>query len=809
MKPATPPKRRIARQSRQLKLRYPRFRTAPGLMPMGEMYSLTKSAGEQMTVPAPQSGVAVPGDATATNFEWRIGEGEASFFLLGDRPTAGWNMIELGVSHDLRAAAACVTFDLGRGFERRHSIFLVVRRGRVSKRVCFIPYGTKRIRLEPLVGQQGQFRIDHFNFVWLTPRFAYARMINRIGYADKRFDDVNEKAILRSLKQEGKDEGISWKKLLGAYYEATFIHCAPETSYEYWLEHIEMLREPSANKVARQQAAFFDPVKIAVVLVTDGTSEMNDPVEGDLVADTRGEASHAALGHRELLETVRSITEQRYPHWQLYLPDDLESPDSEGQKGERDWASRLAIRDERIRRVSGGSAAAVEAAGDATRGLCEYVMFVRAGDRLAPNALFHIANHCEIAPEAALIYGDEDIIDNSGERTAPNFKPHWNPDFLLSTNYIGHAAAFERESLIANLEALAADAFDPHRLLLTTTAGLDRSRIHHVPFVIYHNVGANLAPARVSARSQRALAAHVASLDPRASVAPAGTYGCRVAWSIPEPAPLVSLLIPTRDRVEILRPCVDTLLAMTDYPNYEVIILDNDSTCAETLAYMEAIQSDPRVRVLRWNAPFNYSAINNFGARHAKGSIIGLVNNDIEPINPEWLTEMVAHACRPEIGCVGAKLYYPNDTVQHGGVILGLGGVAGHAHRFFPRSHPGYQNRLNLVQNLSAVTAACLLIRREIFDEVEGLNEQELTVAYNDVDFCLKVRERGYRNLWTPFAELYHHESISRGIDDNPVKQARAKREVDYMRRRWREALQQDPAYNPNLTLSYEDFSLR
>ena len=203
--------------------------------------------------------------------------------------------------------------------------------------------------------------------------------------------------------------------------------------------------------------------------------------------------------------------------------------------------------------------------------------------------------------------------------------------------------------------------------------------------------------------------------------------------------------------------------------------------------------------MLAYDYPFNYSAINNFGARHAKGTVIGLVNNDIEVINPEWLTEMVSQCLRPEIGCVGAKLYYSNDTVQHAGVILSLGGVAGHSHKHFPRNHPGYFHRLSLVQTLSAVTAACLLIRKEIFDLVSGLDEKNLKVAFNDVDFCLKVREAGYRNLWTPYAELYHYESISRGAEDSPEKIARFTQEVNFMKAKWTDYLERDPFYSPNL----------
>ena len=252
-----------------------------------------------------------------------------------------------------------------------------------------------------------------------------------------------------------------------------------------------------------------------------------------------------------------------------------------------------------------------------------------------------------------------------------------------------------------------------------------------------------------------------------------------------------------------------SILEKSTYTNFEILILDNGSVEAETLEFFREIQlEDRRVKVLAYDFPFNYSAINNFGARHAKGSVIGLVNNDVEVINPEWLTEMVSQCLRPEIGCVGAKLYYSNDTVQHGGVILGIGGVGGHSHKHFPRQHPGYFSRLVLTQSLSAVTAACLLIRKEVFDRVSGLDEENLKVAFNDVDFCLKVREAGYRNLWTPYAELYHYESISRGAEDSPEKIARFTGEVNFMKAKWGEQLEIDPFYSPNLTKEREDFSI-
>lgn len=280
----------------------------------------------------------------------------------------------------------------------------------------------------------------------------------------------------------------------------------------------------------------------------------------------------------------------------------------------------------------------------------------------------------------------------------------------------------------------------------------------------------------------------------------------RVKRPIPDLSSLVSLIIPLRNGLKLLSRCVDTILAKTDYPNYEIVIVDNGSDDPATLAYLQQIAGD-RVVVLRYDTPFNYSAINNHGVKHARGEIIGLLNNDLEIIHGDWLREMVSQAVRPEIGCVGAMLYYPNETIQHAGVIIGLGGVAGHGFRDFPRGTEGKFNRARLAQNYSSVTAACLVVRRAIFEQVGGLDE-ELAVAFNDIDFCLKVQQAGYRNLWTPFAECYHHESASRGAEDTPEKHERFRKEVETMLQRWKAQIAHDPAYNPNLTLELTDFSL-
>lgn len=389
-------------------------------------------------------------------------------------------------------------------------------------------------------------------------------------------------------------------------------------------------------------------------------------------------------------------------------------------------------------------------------------------------------------PEAVLVYTDEDQLDGFGHRVNPWFKTDWNPDLFLNQDYISQGFVCRRSWYEQHQHLFA--SLGNSQTLNKLLPSLSRQQILHLPLVLIHRLHTKQA---VSAIEQPTVRNKPLDLQ------------------LPEPQPLVSLLIPTRNKLEILKPCVESILEKTSYKNFEIIILDNQSTDPDILKWFQAIQAHSQVKVIRYDHPFNYSAINNFGVRYAKGSIIGLINNDVEVISANWLTEMVTHACRQAIGCVGAKLYYSNGQIQHAGVILGLGHVAGHAHRFAERNAEGYFERLKLVQNYSAVTGACLLVRREIYEQVGGLNEQDLAIAYNDVDFCLRVQAAGYRNLWTPHAELYHHESVSRGEDDTPEKKARFDREVAYMRATWAAELDNDPYYNPNLSRVREDFSLR
>lgn len=446
----------------------------------------------------------------------------------------------------------------------------------------------------------------------------------------------------------------------------------------------------------------------------------------------------------------------------------------------------------------------------------EYLIFLEEGDQFASDALNIIAKELSNNP-CSIIYTDHDLLNENQLRVAPRFKPKWNPDWLMHQNYVGNAYAVHAK-LLQHLQSEANWWLQHHYVLLLQAifaiAPLQRNQqIARIPLMLFHQAMPNQKQA-YSAATQRQIKTLLTRLsaqnnEPVLKVSKGQTTNTfHVRYQIPKPWPLVSLIVPTRDALAITRTCINSILLLTHYPHYEILIVDNQSREPETHQWLEQIAQHEKVRVLKYDKPFNYSAINNFAVSQARGSVIGLINNDTEVINKAWLTEMLQHACRPDIGCVGAKLYYHDDTIQHAGVILGLWGLAGHSHKNYLRSDRGHQNRLVSVQNYSAVTAACLLIRKSVFLEVGGLEEQYLTVAFNDVDLCLKVMKAGYRNLWTPYAELYHYESKSRGKEDTPEKKAREQQEIIYMQQKWQHIISDDPYYHPSLTRIREDFSL-
>ncbi|MDP5132239.1 MAG: glycosyltransferase family 2 protein [Paraglaciecola sp.] len=446
----------------------------------------------------------------------------------------------------------------------------------------------------------------------------------------------------------------------------------------------------------------------------------------------------------------------------------------------------------------------------------DYLIFMQEGDLLNTNSLSIIASELEVS-QVKLIYSDHDLLNEDGLRVAPRFKPQWSPDFLMHHNYIGFA--FTVQAALLQEEITHPKWYLEHHYLLLLAAiknmapDLRAKQIQHLPLVLFHQAQANFKRGYTQSMVTKLHSQFHELAKQNNEHLIKVTKGkadnlFHLHYAIPKPWPLVSLIIPTRDALNLTRTCVNSILFLTQYPHYEIIIVDNQSSDPETLKWLDSIAQHEKVKVLSYDKPFNYSAINNFAVKQAKGSVIGLINNDTEVISKNWLTEMLQHACRPDIGCVGAKLYYFDDTIQHGGVVLGLWGLAGHAHKNYLKFDKGHQSRLHTIHNVSAVTAACLLVRKEIYEAVGGLEEYHLTVAFNDVDFCLKVQQAGYRNIFTPYAELYHYESKSRGKEDTPEKKAREQGEIAYMQLKWTDIIADDPYYNRNLTRLREDFSI-
>lgn len=430
-----------------------------------------------------------------------------------------------------------------------------------------------------------------------------------------------------------------------------------------------------------------------------------------------------------------------------------------------------------------------------------WVLFMQPQQQLEPWALAWFLVEAVQHPEAVLIYSDHADLDQEGKPVNPSFKPDWSPEFQKVTHYVGDVLLV-KASVLHSVSTTLDYVPNAYELALEVGMQATEQQIRHISAVLWHQLveKSEAQAEQLKAHLQRhALAAEIEQ-DQRGHL--------RVRYTLPASLPKISIVIPTRDMLHFLQPCVDSILQKTTWSNYEILILDNQSSCAETLAYLQSVSADARVRVLRYDQPFNFSAINNFAVEQAAGELVCLLNNDTQVISPDWLEEMASRLLQPGVGAVGARLYFADGRVQHAGDVLGPGGCANHLHGIIAADDPGYMNRAVLPQELSAVTAACLLTHRALYQQLGGLDEHNLTVAFNDVDFCLRIREAGYRVVYTPYAELYHYESVSRGKDDNPVKQARSKLEVQYMRKRWADVIERDPFYNPNLSYTKPDFSL-
>lgn len=508
-----------------------------------------------------------------------------------------------------------------------------------------------------------------------------------------------------------------------------------------------------------------------------------------------------------LREAIDSVIDQVYGNWELCIADDCST-----EPHVRRTLHEYMERDPRIKVVFRSENGHIAHATNSALELVDapWIAMFDHDDVLRAHALAEIVLEINRHPDAQIIYSDEDKIDEDGLRFDPFFKPDFSLELFRSQNYLNHLTVHRTENIRA-VGGWAPDTIgsQDYDINLRIIERIDERQIRHIPKVLYHWRAIEGSTALASSEKPlcfdnavKALQRHIERLQLPAEIIPLEDIRyTRIRFSVPHPSPLVSLIVPTRDKVDLLKACLESIFSKTTYQNYEVIVLNNESEEPATLKYFEEIKACQNVRIVPIEGAYNYSRFHNQAVPLARGSIVGLINNDIEVITPDWLTEMVSWAVQPHIGCVGAKLYFGDDTIQHAGVIVGMGGVAGHAHKHRPRDHNGYFGNLRIVQNMSAVTAACMLFRKHIYAEVCGMDEVHLPVAFNDVDFCLKVREAGYKCVWTPFAELYHHESKTRGYEDTPEKQARAAREVAAIKARWGKMIESDPFYSKNLSL--------
>jgi len=439
-----------------------------------------------------------------------------------------------------------------------------------------------------------------------------------------------------------------------------------------------------------------------------------------------------------------------------------------------------------------------------------WIVFLQAGDQLAPQSLARCSNVIQAQRNAGILYTDEDKISPMGRRHSPQFKPAWNPDLLYSDPHYSHCWMIRADLCIRACEALNADAESPelYGITLEATALCEVDQIFHLPEVLYHRLDQPSEP-RSSSQTAHRLQRFLARRGREVAVSHHPTGGHLIHWLLPDAPPLVSVIIATRDRGDLLRCCITSLAEHAQgNPPTELILIDNGSSEPETLSYLAHLELQENVRVLRRPGKFNFAALNNEAVSLAHGELIALMNNDVEATHSGWLATMAAQALRPEIGAVGAKLLFPDGTIQHAGVLLGIGGIAGHAHKYLAAEDEGYQLRLHLAHNLSAVTAATLVVRKALFEEVGGFDAVNFAVNYNDVDFCLRLARAGYRNLFCPDAVLIHHESKSRGAPTSVDANEEWQRERQAMVNRWGAALLADPYYSPHLSLLEENLTL-
>ena len=560
-------------------------------------------------------------------------------------------------------------------------------------------------------------------------------------------------------------------------------------SYQKWIRH----HLPDRNELEKQKKTSFGyRPKISFVVPLYKTPE------------------------KYLRRLTESFQEQTYSNWELCFSDG-----SGAQSPLTELLKELTAKDNRIKyvsheeplQISENTNSAIEiATGD-------FIAFADHDDELTPNALFECVKAINEKPQTLVIYTDEDKMSMDGHKFfQPHFKPDYNPDLLCTVNYICHLFVVSRK-VIEKVGGLRSefDGAQDYDFVLRCVEAVKDEEICHIPKILYHwrcheDSTAENPESKLYAfeAGRRAVQAHYERTGIHAEVFKGEYLGLYRTKFIRDHDPLISIIIPNKDHIDDLKRCMESIEQKSTYKNYEYIIVENNSTDSATFEYYKKLEAEnPKVRMVYWDGVFNYSAINNYGASFAKGEYLLLLNNDTEIINPDCLEELLGYCMRKDVGAVGARLYYEDDTIQHAGVVIGFGGIAGHCFVQQKRGTTGYCHRIICAQDYSAVTAACMMVKKSAFDAVGGLSE-ELAVAFNDIDFCMKLRKAEYLIVYNPYAELYHYESKSRGLEDTPEKVARFNKEIATSEKKWPEILENgDPYYNPNLTLKSQDFSLK
>ncbi|MEA4812730.1 MAG: glycosyltransferase family 2 protein [Anaerolineaceae bacterium] len=667
-------------------------------------------------------------------------------------------------------------YDLGLGFNNQDSLVIPFVNDEASVVKVFFPKKVRGLRIDPSESA-GEITLKEFRLKKVSKVEVLMRVFkSQKVHSFKSFSATIKKGI-RILRIEGI-KGIKKRLLFRG-----------EESYSHWIDLYDSLKKDDLRLIKTQIESFSYKPLFSIIMPVYNTPE------------------------KILREAINSVTKQFYTNWELCIADDY-SNKPEVKMVLEEYERTFSNVHVKYREVNGNISVASNDALNMAKG--EFVVFMDHDDLLSEKALYFLAVELNKSLEIDFIYSDEDKIDSFGHRYDPYFKPDWNPLLFLGQNYLNHLTAIRR-SLVENVREFrkGLEGSQDWDLYLRVIEKTSSKKIVHIPRILYHwRATAGSTALAIEEKSyvvnvqRKVLTDHFARIGTDVKIEKLESGYWNTQFSCPGLKPMVSIIIPTRDKTKLLRRCVESILLKTSYDNYEILIVDNSSQEDESIKYLNLLKRNEKIRVIDFPEPFNFSRINNYAVSQSQGSIVLLLNNDTEIITPDWLEQLISYSNMPEIGAVGTMLYYPDKTIQHAGVILGIGGVAAHAYSGFSKGSSGQFGRLGLVQNMSAVTAACLAIEKKKYLEVGGLNEEDLKIAFNDVDFCIRLLEKGYRNLWTPHVELYHFESASRGYEDTPEKKKRFELEVKYMQDKWGEKLVSDPAYNPNLSLSHSNFKI-